>query len=402
MKNKIFKLIKEYKIGIKELKNPKMSLSLLYKIRSGKTPLKPKHLPYLVISLNHAFKEKNINKIVTLEELFITPQQELNKLVNESIINKSIYSKKGQEEIELFQREREVCSCKYQYIIAKYNQKIGKRKKALDIYYDLLKNFSYSTFFYSILIEIIRLEKLELVYEIYLKYKIEIDKAPYKTKAILIYNTGVSLLETKKWSKAIPFFKTIINMPETTKEYYHAYNNLGVCYQNLGEYEKAIENFKKRVKNPLNYHDLEISYTNIISCAKKMENEILVKVNVDNLEKVLEKLKNETLYQTYWNLGLSYLYLGEKEKAINAFEREISFPLDIDHRFFNSTKYLDSIKQLVLLYGYHPLKQRELIKIICKIPKQIMCYEFSIYILKFYINNSLEYEANLLIQKIKL
>jgi len=55
-----------------------------------------------------------------------------------------------------------------------------------------------------------------------------------------------------------------------------------------------------------------------------------------------------------------------------------------------------------LLYGRHPSKQQELIKIICKIPKKIMCYDFSMYILKFYINNSLEYEANLLIQKIQL
>ena len=92
MNNKIFELIKEHKIGIKELENPKMSLSLLYKIRSGKTPLKPKHLPYLVISLNKIFKEKNIDKIITTKDLYITPQQELEQLVNKSLINKSIYS----------------------------------------------------------------------------------------------------------------------------------------------------------------------------------------------------------------------------------------------------------------------------------------------------------------------
>ncbi|MCS5422501.1 hypothetical protein, partial [Psychrilyobacter sp. S5] len=59
-------------------------------------------------------------------------------------------------------------------------------------------------------------------------------------------------------------------------------------------------------------------------------------------------------------------------------------------------------KQLVLLYGHQPLKQQELIKIICEIPKKMMCYDFFLYILKFYINNSLEYEANLLIRKIQL
>ncbi len=177
---------------------------------------------------------------------------------------------------------------------------------------------------------------------------------------------------------------------------------MGICYQNLGEYESAIEYFKKSVSDPLDYYNLEICYTNIISCAKKMKNEILVKVTVNKLENILKKLKNKVLYQTYWNLGLSYLYLDEKKKTIHAFEREISFPLDLNHRFFHPTKYLDSIKHLALLHGHQPLKQQELIKIICKIPKQMMCYDFSMYILKFYINNSLEYEANLLIQKIQL
>ena len=402
MKNKIFELIKEYKIGIKELENPKMSLSLLYKIRSGKTPLKPKHLPYLVISFNNIFKEKNIDKILTIKDLYINPQQELDELVKESIKSKNIYSQKKQEEIELFEREKEVHSYKYRYIIAKYNQKIGKEEKALRIYYNLLNNFPCSDLFYSILIEISRLEKSKFVYEIYLRYQKQIDRAPYKTKALLIYNTGVCLFEIEKWSKAILFFKIIVDMPKITKDYYYSHNNLGICYQNLGEYEKAIEHFKKRVRDPSNYYDLEICYTNIISCAKKIKDKKLVKVTINELENILKKLKNKTLYQTYWNLGLSHLYLGEKKKAIIAFEKEISFPLDLNHRYFNPTKYLDSIKQLVLLYGHHPLKQQELIKTICKIPKKIMCYDFSISILKFYINHSLEYEANLLILKIQL
>ncbi len=108
------------------------------------------------------------------------------------------------------------------------------------------------------------------------------------------------------------------------------------------------------------------------------------------------------MYQTYWNLGLSYLYLGSKTKAIDSFEREISFPLDLNHRYFNPKKYLDSIKQLVVLYGNETSKQQSLIKIICKIPKEIMSYDFSMYILKFYVNNSLKNEANLLIQEIQL
>ena len=104
-------------------------------------------------------------------------------MIKKSLINKSIYSKEKQEEIELFGREKEVHSYKYRYIIAKHNQKIGEKEKALKIYYDLLNHFSCSALFYSVLIEIIRLEKTELPYEIYLKYQKKINTAPYKTKA---------------------------------------------------------------------------------------------------------------------------------------------------------------------------------------------------------------------------
>ncbi|WP_028857013.1 tetratricopeptide repeat protein [Psychrilyobacter atlanticus] len=402
MNNKIFELIKEHKIGIKELENPKMSLSLLYKIRSGKTPLKPKHLPYLVISLNKIFKEKNINKIITTEDLYIPPQQELEQLVNKSLINKSIYSTEKQEEINKFELKKEVHSCRYRYIIAKHNQRTDRKEEALKIYYDLLNNFSCSDIFYSVLIEIIRLEKLELTYDIYLRYKKQIDIAPYKTKALLAYNTGVNLLRTEKWKKAVPCFEVLVNMPEITKHYYHSYNNLGICCQNLGEYDKSIEYFKKRVSDPSNYHDLEICYINIISCAREMKNEILVKITLNKLENILKELKNKILYQTYWNIGLAYLYLGEQKKAINAFEKEISLPINFDNPHFNPIKYLDSIKQLVLLHDSQPLKQQGLIKIISRIPKKMMDYDFLTYILKFYINNSLEYEASLLIQKIPL
>ncbi|NDI76855.1 MULTISPECIES: tetratricopeptide repeat protein [Psychrilyobacter] len=402
MENKVFKIAKTHKITLKELGCKGISATYLTKIKKGHNSFKEKHIPLLVDSFNRIFQERNIDKIIIMEELYITPQQELDQLIVESLINKSIYFQEKQEEIELFGREKEVHSCKYRYIIAKHNQRMGKKEKALNIYYDLLNNFSCSVFFYSILIEVIRLEKTELPYKIYLKYQKKIDRAPYKTKALLAYNTGVSLLETKKWSKAISCFEVVIDMQEITKHYYNSYQNLGVCYQNLREYEKAVEYFKKSVSDPLNYNDLEICYTNIISCAKEMKNEMLVKITVNKLENILKELKNETLYQTYWNLGLSYLYLGETNKAVNAFEKEISFPINFNDLHFNSIKYLDSIKQLVLLYGHQPLKQQELIKIICEIPKKMMCYDFFLYILKFYINNSLEYEANLLIRKIQL
>ena len=402
MNNKIFELIKEHKIGIKELENPKMTLALLYKVRSDKTPLKPKYLPCLVTSLNKIFQERNIDKIITVEDLYITPQQELDKLVSQSLIDKSIYSKEKQDKIETFGREKEVNSCKYRYIIAKYNQRMDKREEALKIYYDLLNNFPCSNFFYSILIEIIRLEKIELTYEIYLRYQKKINIAPYKIKAHLAYNTGVNLLRTKKYNKAASCFEVVVSMQEITKPYYYSYTNLGICYQNLGEFEKAIEFFKKGVSDPTNYKQLKICYVNILSCAKEMKYEPLMINTLKKLETILKYLKGEIFYQTYWNIGKIYLYLKDETKAIEAFEKEIAFKINFNNTSFSIEKHLDSIKSLVILYGRKPLKQEKLIKQIKQIELKYLSSEFIMSILKYYIDNNMEYEALLLIKNINL
>ncbi|MGB6127969.1 MAG: hypothetical protein WBG30_04405, partial [Psychrilyobacter sp.] len=166
MKDKIFKIAKTYKITFKELGCKGISSTYLTKIKKGHNSIKEKHLPLLVDSFNRIFQERNIDKIITIEDLYITSQQELDNLVNESIINKSIYSKEKQEKIECFEWEKKVHSWKYRYFIAKYNQRIEENEKALDIYFYLLDNFSCSNSFYSILIEISRLEKSQNVYQI--------------------------------------------------------------------------------------------------------------------------------------------------------------------------------------------------------------------------------------------
>ncbi|MGB6129930.1 MAG: tetratricopeptide repeat protein [Psychrilyobacter sp.] len=402
MKNKIFQIAKAHKITQKELACKGISASYLTKIKKGHNSFKEKHITLLVDSFNRIFQERNINKTVTIKELWITPEKELDQLIIESLINKTIYSKEKQEEIELFGREKEVHSYKYRYIIAKYNQKIGKKEKALNIYYDLLNHFSCYDIFYSVLIEIIRLEKIELTYKIYLKYQKKIDRAPYKTKALLAYNIGVNLLKTKKWSKAISCFEIVIDMEKITKHYYHSYNNLGICYQNSGEYEKAIEYFKKGVSDPTNYKELKICYVNILSCAKDMKYEILMMSSLKKLETILNNLEGEVFYQTYWNIGKIYLFFKNKEKAIEAFEKEISFKINLDNTSFNFEKHLDSVKYLITLYGNNPLKQQKLIKHIKQFELKYLNSEFIVSILKYYDNNNMQYEALLLIKNITL
>ncbi|UUV19829.1 tetratricopeptide repeat protein [Fusobacteria bacterium ZRK30] len=209
-------------------------------------------------------------------------------------------------------------------------------------------------------------------------------------------------MRTKKYRRAVTCFEIVTNMQEITKHYYHSYNNLGICYQNLGKYEKAIEYFKKRVSDPTNYKELEICYVNILSCARDMKYETLMINTLKKLETVLTHLQGETFYQTYWNIGLVYLCLGEKTKAAEAFEKEISFKISLPNTSFSFEKHLESIKHLVVLYGKRPLKQEKLIKHIKQIELKYLSSEFIIYILKYYLNNNMEYEAFLLIKNIDL
>jgi len=111
MENKIFEIAKIHKITFKELGCKGISATYLTKIKKGHNFIKEKHIPLLVDSFNKIFLERNINKIITIEDLYITPQQELEQLIVESLINKSIYSEEKQEEIELFERKKESCCC---------------------------------------------------------------------------------------------------------------------------------------------------------------------------------------------------------------------------------------------------------------------------------------------------
>jgi tetratricopeptide (TPR) repeat protein len=214
--------------------------------------------------------------------------------------------------------------------------------------------------------------KSRKTYTNFIKYKKYIDRALISTKALLYYNTGVNLLITRKWKKGIELFSKIISLPIITKHYYHSYNNMGICYQKIGKNELAIESFKKRVDDPTDYMVLKKCYTNILSSTSDMNNEILMKNTLILLEGFLKNLESEIIYQTYWNLGKAYLKLGEQKKAIKSFEKELSFPILTNKINVRVEKYLDSIEQLLYLYGLNSIKQQELIEILVKIPTNLV------------------------------
>merc|ERR1711991_325923 len=102
------------------------------------------------------------------------------------------------------------------------------------------------------------------------------------------------------------------------------YNNLGIVYKSLGEYEKAITYFDKDLqitKDKLgeNHVDVAASYNNLGNVYKSLGE---YQKAITYYDKALQKYKDQLgenhvdVAMSYNNLGIVYKSLGEYEKAI--------------------------------------------------------------------------------------
>ena len=74
------------------------------------------------------------------------------------------------------------------------------------------------------------------------------------------------------------------------KNFFDAYNALGIYYFSLGEYQKAIELFTRLIKNPL-YPNADIAFYN----------RALVWLKLGKTKRALEDLRNAVIFSSYTN-----------------------------------------------------------------------------------------------------
>jgi tetratricopeptide (TPR) repeat protein len=127
-------------------------------------------------------------------------------------------------------------------------------------------------------------------------------------------NLGAVYLELKSWDMAIPHFEaTLEDIFYRTPE--GAYNNLGWAYYNKGEFQKALENYKKAVEiNPrfaMAFNNMGMTYD-----------------RAENAEKAVSAFKTAIglvpdFLEAHYNLGLVLARQKDKEGALKAFERVI-------------------------------------------------------------------------------
>ena len=122
-----------------------------------------------------------------------------------------------------------------------------------------------------------------------------------------------------------------VALPPNHPDLAQSYNNIGSVYLNMGEYSKALSSFERsleieKVAFPPNHPDLAISYGCIGSVYLNMgEYSKALSYYERSLEirKVALPPNHPDLAQSYNNIGSVYLNMGEYSKALSSFERSL-------------------------------------------------------------------------------
>ena len=159
---------------------------------------------------------------------------------------------------------------------------------------------------------------------------------------------ALECFKKKDWNGAINLFTSILEIEPNNAE---IYNNLGLCYANLGDEEKAEKNYLKCIElNPsipqcyINLVDIYYKQKrmsegiNILSYAiDSLEDNLLFRhylarfymedakldLAIDELENILEKQPDN--FDVYYDLGRVHFELGNYASAIENFENVLEY-----------------------------------------------------------------------------
>ncbi len=162
---------------------------------------------------------------------------------------------------------------------------------------------------------------------------------------------AIECFKQKDWNGAIDLFTSVLEVETDNAE---IYNNLGLCYTNVGDEDKAEKNYLRCIElNPqipqcyINLADLYYKQKrlgegiNILSYAVDMlPNDLVFRhylarfymedakadLAIDELVYVLEKQPDN--YDAYYDLGRVYFEFGNYDSAIENFENVLEYKED--------------------------------------------------------------------------
>ncbi|MES2838503.1 MAG: tetratricopeptide repeat protein [Bacteroidota bacterium] len=121
------------------------------------------------------------------------------------------------------------------------------------------------------------------------------------------YNTGNYFLKAKtpNYKEALPYFE---KSTQLKSNYPKAYNNLGVCYYNLGDYNKALKAYKSAYSLDSNQADITLNVGKANDMLAKYDEAIMWFNKAKNLDAT-----NDIIY---YNLGISNFKKGNIDSSI--------------------------------------------------------------------------------------
>lgn len=159
------------------------------------------------------------------------------------------------------------------------------------------------------------------------------------------FELGNSLYESGQLDQAVQAYLAAIKMDPN---YQAAYANLGVVYYQQQKFDLAASQYEKALE--LNPDDGDVAYNlgvlylqQALSKNQQPDPQLLNKA-VSQLQQA-QKL-SPTLAEPYFSLGVAYLSLNESDKAIEAFEKFLSFDSKVDPRARQEAeRYLKQLKE---------------------------------------------------------
>ncbi|CAF4673972.1 unnamed protein product, partial [Rotaria sp. Silwood2] len=168
-------------------------------------------------------------------------------------------------------------------------------------------------------------------------YQILIETAP-SDKARGGYNHMLGMVYNRlgEYSKAITFYERALDIKEKTvpqnlPDLAGSYNNIGNVYGNMGEYSKALSSHERsleidRKALPPNHPDLASDYNNIGSVYYNMGEYSKALSSYERsleIKKIALPPNHPDLATSYNNIGLVYDNMGEYSKALSSYERSL-------------------------------------------------------------------------------
>lgn len=406
---KIVLLRKKHGITQKKLSYGILSASTLCSIEKGKFKLSRKNAELIIDRFHEIFIDKNIDDRIDIDWLLEDINYQITKKIN--LLIKDLFS----SNVNIDSSSDYISDNFYWHKgVIKLNFALGgyyySRKD-----YDKAKPYYLKTIKYSLALKDFKFFKVAILYFLRINYFLNCneeslqlyDKHFHSLKndsnelgAMILYNFALVFHCLKKYDIAISLYQKVPNY--TIKEFLitNSETNKGFCLQEIKEYELAIKIFRTLITKTSNI-DVKIqSYCNIISCSRKSKNLILCKTTVERLERLIKGISPLDLYQTYYTLGLGHLYLNNIDSAIKYFKAEVLLGCDLGNVKYHPTRYLESIKYLLVLLSKRNLKEiLELKDIILQIPYSLLNQEFMLFVIKRYDELLLRNETTELINK---